>query len=177
MKQLTFLASMLASVVVSGCGHDGSEAPGVGVDASVDGRPDATAGADHPVTWVTETVSLEADDFYYITEGVKVVATTPISVHSDPGDPSYTTLELEWSANGVEARIFLYFTADASSWWSDEIRTYDQTGSDWAPYYHGTFFKTPLGGTFHGDIDIEPAGAPAGSYKVHFSNLRLQAFR
>jgi hypothetical protein len=179
MKQLTILACTVA--MVSGCGRDTSESPGFGVDASVDAsvdaRADAAAGASHPVMWVTPSVSLEADDFYYIAAGRKVLPTTSIDIHSDPGDANYTTLELEWPDVGAEARIFLYFTADASTWWSNEIRTYDETGSEWAPSYVGTFFKTSLGGTFHGDVDMEPAGAPAGSYKVHFSNLRLQAFR
>lgn len=109
----------------------------------------------NPVAWNTPTVSLTADDFWIMADGQRYTsANTVVNVHSDPGSATYTTLELIWTEDGREMRLFIYFQADSTSWWSNEIRTYNgQAYGDWL-YYYGTFFASPLGAAYRGDIDL-----------------------
>jgi hypothetical protein len=109
-----------------------------------------------PVTWQTPTVSFSARDFQILAGGQCFTsAGASVDVHSDPGTSTYTTLELIWTEHAREMRYFIYFSADSSGWWSDEMRTYNgQTANpDWL-YYRGSFFKSPIGGTFTGDLDL-----------------------
>jgi hypothetical protein len=96
------------------------------------------------------------------------------SGHSDPGFGTYTTLELIWTEGGREMRYFIYFSANASGWWSSEMRTYNgQTGlADWL-YYDGTFFQSPLGAAFHGDIDLTNAAGDPYRGELHLHGLVL----
>ncbi len=135
----------------------------------------------HPVSWQTDTVSLAADDFYIYTNGLYYNANSNnvsnFRVSSDPGSPNYTTLEITWQEDGKEMRLYIYFKADGSKWWSEEIRTYNgRDPGDWA-YYHGSFFNRPLGATYTGDFSIVSDTTSEFSGKLYFKNLRLQAFR
>jgi hypothetical protein len=129
------------------------------------------------VSWKTGVVSLEADNFYLIADRQTFygdVETTEI--HSDPGDADSCTLEIEWQENGVEMRLYLYFESDGVDWWSDEFRTYNgREDGDWI-YYTGEFFKSRLGTAFMGDFERESNPNNDYSGKVHFDNLKLQAF-
>jgi hypothetical protein len=129
------------------------------------------------VSWSTTRASLEADDFSIVVDGKTFTAQdVDVDAQSDPGDTQNCTLELIWQEQGVEMRLFIYFEADGTNWWSDEVRTYNGKASpdeDWV-YYIGTFFQTKLGETFTGDIDLQSTSGGTGT--VHFKNLRLQAF-
>lgn len=130
-----------------------------------------------PVNWVTDRVSLQADDFFLIADNVTYTAKDAnVSVHSDPVDYR-TTLELIWSENQKEMRLFMYFDKNNSNWWSGEIRTYNnQQPGDWI-YYTGHFFESPLGSTYNNqtlDLYSDPNNQLGGW--IHFSNLRLKAF-
>jgi len=129
------------------------------------------------VSWDTGYVSLEADDFYIVANGEYFYADViDVSVSSDPGSLTYCSLELEWEENGVEMRLFIYFYANQSYWWSDEIRTYNgQVDSDWI-YYTGMFFKTSIGTAFTGDVDLQSDDDNDYEGEIHFENLTLQAF-
>jgi hypothetical protein len=145
--------------------------------SSVGGTGGSSTGTEklHPIKWVTSTVSLTADDFKLVIDGENYYAdTSSLSVHSDPGWSGYTTLELMWQEHDREMRFFIYFSADSSEWWSEEIRTYDgQTSAEWL-YYYGDFFRKPLGTAFTGDLVLKNNGdEDAFSGEIHFRNLRL----
>lgn len=148
------------------------------------------------VSWKTDNVSLEADDFYIEANNQKFLGKpesgSTIQIHSDPGNPNYTTLELIWKENGVEMRLFMYFNADGTNWWSPEVRTYNGAPQgDWVYYVGGKtpevplkMFDRPLGRAYIGDFDLrQPVMGLVcttefcpSSPRVHFGNLRLMAF-
>ena len=67
-------------------------------------------------------------------------------------------------------RYFIYFNADSSNWWSEEMRTYNgqQPYGDWL-FYYGTFFKSPIGKVFTGNLDLsnDPADSIRGELHLH----------
>jgi hypothetical protein len=132
--------------------------------------------ASNAVSWKTDTVSLSADDFWIVADGQKYTSRgATVDVHSDPGWGSYTTLELTWQENAREMRFFLYFSADATGWQVDEMRTYNgQTGydADWL-YYEGPLFRSPLGATFAGDVDLNNSPSDTLRGELHLRGLRL----
>jgi hypothetical protein len=124
-----------------------------------------------PVSWQTSTVSLKAMAFGIVADGkCYTSASAAVSVHSDPGDSRYTTLELTWTEDSREMRYFLYFAADGKGWRSNEMRTYNgqRPYSDWL-YYHGTFFQSPIGEAFTGNIDLtnDPTDTLRGELHLH----------
>ena len=127
-----------------------------------------------PVAWQTATVSLAADDFWIVADGQSFPApSVAVDVHSDPGEPASTTLEVTWRDHDREMRFLAYFSADETSWWSDEIRTYDaQASGEWL-YYEGTFFKSPIGAPFHGNIDLTNASSDPFRGELHILGLTL----
>jgi|GEM_PF-5765658 hypothetical protein len=136
-------------------------------------RPAAPgAGA---ITWETKQVSLRARDFSIVADGkTYTAAAADVDVHSDPGDPTYQTLELTWQEQGTEMRWFIYFKSDGTDWWSDEMRTYDSHG-EWIGYT-GDFFRTKLGTAWTGDLDLSATERGiAGALHVH--GVRLEAFK
>ena len=75
-------------------------------------------------------------------------------------------------------RHYIYLEANASVWWSREIRTYDgDPDGEWL-YYYGPLFQTAIGSQFVGDVDLTSDFSDRGarSGRLHFTNLRLTAF-
>ena len=144
------------------------------VPAGTGGAPAASTPANCtpiPVSWQTSTVSLKAAAFWIVADGkCYTSASAVVNVHSDPGDPSYTTLELIWTENNREMRYFIYFQSDGKTWSSNEMRTYNgqQPYSDWL-YYYGKFFPSPIGHAFTGNIDLtnDPADTIRGELHLH----------
>jgi hypothetical protein len=128
-----------------------------------------------PVFWQSENdlVQFKADDFLIEANGKTFTAQNrPVAVDSDPGSADYWTLEVTWQEHGVEMRIFIYFASDGRDWWATEIRTYDgKTDADWIEPYLGTYFKSPLGRPFVGDLDL--VDKATGS-SLHVHGLRLE---
>src|ERR1051325_6061956 len=141
---MSMMGGLMALVFGVGC----SSTAGMGAD-----------GGQNPVSFTTNTVRLAATDFWIVADGqIYGKDRGGLDVHSDPGTPTYTTLELIWTERGNQMRFFIYFQADPTGWSSDEMRTYDgQPSPDWL-FYRGAFFKTPIGQTFHGDGDSTNAG-------------------
>jgi hypothetical protein len=136
-----------------------------------------TTGTRLQIAWKTEVVALSATDFSIVAGGKTFrAATSTVEVHSDPGNATYRTLEATWQEQGVEMRLNVYFGGDASSWWVDEIRTYNGAPDGQWLYARGTFFKTAIGSTWTGDQDIamtDPdrvGGLPA---RIHFAGLTI----
>jgi hypothetical protein len=133
------------------------------------------------VNWQTPHAYFQADDFRIVANGKTFYANEPsVSVHSDPGSPTYTTLEIDWQENGVEMRLYIYFNSDGQKWWSPEIRIYNgKTPPDWIVFKE-RFFESNLGSEHTqaisgGFVQMDPnTGKETAS--VHFSNLRVQAF-
>ena len=161
-------------VVTASTGGDtgaGACAPG----AATGGAGGSSTFAKNPVAWQTSTVSLVADDFWIVANGTRFDGKgLAIDVHSDPGDPTYTSLELIWTEQGREMRFFIYFYApDPSGWFSNEMRTYDgQVDSDWL-FYRGTFFLSPIGSAFHGDLDVTNVASDATRGELHLHGVTL----
>ncbi len=132
----------------------------------------------NPVNWRTDRVSLQAEDFYIITNGQKYFGKTgEIAFHSDPGSYGYTTLEVEWQENEREMRLYMYFYANESEWWLNEIRTYNgQIPGDWITY-QGPFFRVPRGVSFHGDEYLLASTFPDNlAGKLYLINFDVQPF-
>lgn len=142
----------------------------VRVKPPVQGQPLGRA-----VSWQSENnlVQFKADDFLIEANGKQFSPQkTPVAVDSDPGSADYWTLEVTWQEHGVEMRIFIYFASDGRDWWATEIRTYDgKTDDDWIEPYLGTYFKSPLGRPFVGDLDL--VDKATGS-SLHVHGLRLE---
>ncbi|MBI4064927.1 hypothetical protein HY409_00965, partial [Candidatus Gottesmanbacteria bacterium] len=148
--------------------------------------PTPTPVGPHKVSWSTEFASLFADDFKIIA-GNKTFYGTPdpnttVSVGSDPptsGDPNYTTLEVIWTEQAVDMRLFIYFYKDNNKWWASEIRTYDGSSlhGGWI-YYRGTFFRTDLGKPYReNSLTLRSTASDnniSGSIKM--SNATIQGF-
>ena len=130
----------------------------------------------HPISWQTNAVSLQADDFYIMADGQKYFGNVDdVQLQSNPGDNA-TTLEAKWQEHDSEMSIHIFFKKDSEKWWADAIVTANgQTPSGWF-YYFGLFFKSPLETTFTGDVDLKSTALGGSNGEIHFGNLRLQAF-
>ena len=122
------------------------------------------------VNWTTPQVTLSASDLSITTNGTTFNPSNT-SIHSDPGTPSYTTLEATWYEQGVEMRLYMYLGVDNGQWKVTEIRTYNgQVNGDWL-YYPG-FTGGSLGSAYNGNLDLNSTSGGTGV--LHFSNLHLQ---
>jgi hypothetical protein len=146
-----------------------------GASTSASGSPECVGRA---VSWQTSTVRLEAKDFWIKASGLCFVGSdSTLVVRSDPGNATYTTLELVWTEHDREMRLFIYFAADASAWWSGEMRTYNGLSgpnADWI-FYLGTFFKSPIGRPFTGDVDLVAQSEDMPKGRLHLGGLTLRS--
>lgn len=133
------------------------------------------AGPQQAIDWDTGSVRLAADGLAIRAGGRTFMGPQRPTLHSDPGSPTYRTLEATWQAGGTEMRLNLYFAADDHDWWVTEVRTGDGLQPlDWVSY-PGPLFKTPLGGTWVGDVDLSSsAGKVPG--RLTILGLHLTAF-
>lgn len=141
-----------------------------------------TPSAGTSVSWVTPYALFQADNFYILANGKRYYANTGVvEVRSDPGNQTYTTLEVTWHENGDEMRMYIYLHSDGYRWWTDEIRTYNgQVPNDWIYYMDNNTFLTNLGypyiqNTPGGFVKVSPTTGQVTS-EIHYSNLRVQAF-
>jgi hypothetical protein len=144
-------------------------APDTGVHVA--GQP----GEPVAVHFATKQVTLSADSMSITAGGRQFTAGgSTVDINSDPGTrDKYTTLELAWTERGTQMRLNMYFTSDGHDWWANEIRTYNgKSPGNWIEY-KGTYFRTPLGTPFEGDVDLNAADAPG---HLRFANLRLRPF-
>jgi PKD repeat protein len=118
--------------------------------------PTTPAAQKSPIDIQQPCFHLKASDFrIHLDDGRTFTldpTATQVSAHCDPGDATYTTVELGWQQNGVEMRFFAYLHSDGSAWWSNEVRTYMGNANpgatdDWL-YAQGDFLHTPLGQAF-----------------------------
>jgi hypothetical protein len=162
------IVAMVAIVAIAGGGLVVRDSLGAGGS-----RGDAS-----PVSWSTPYASLVAEDFR-INAGPGVFrGVTAPELNSDPGWSTYCTLEVTWQEQGVEMRLYVYFAADERDWWVSEMRTYDgRSPGEWV-YYEGPLFRTPLGESFRGDVDLSSTSSrsPSVPGQLHLRGLTLAAF-
>lgn len=123
----------------------------------LDGSAAHSPGADAAIAWDSGSVRLEADALE-IRAGDKVfTGQAPYRVHSDPGDPTRRTLEVEWTEDRLQQRLYIDFAADERDWWVTGIRTYDgETKADWLVYDDDSslLLATPRGEAYEGDLQV-----------------------
>jgi len=129
------------------------------------------------VGWITGNVHLSASNFYLNIDGNNLFIdnNSTLSIHSDPGNSVYTTLETTWEENGVEMRLFMYFSRDPSTnrWRVTEIRTYNGSNPGNWLFYPG-FEGTDAGSAYYtGNANYY---SNDGRGVVHFENLTLQLY-
>jgi hypothetical protein len=128
------------------------------------------------IDWVSAYAELISPSFVIETPNGSFNATSgDINVHSDPGNPSYTTLEATWNEQGVEMRMFIYFAAQNGKWRVTEFRTYDgRARGDWI-FYDGTAFgEQSLGQAFTANNLVISSRDNRG--RVRFGSVKLQGF-
>ena len=156
---VTLVVTLLGVVVM---GYAGSSFPGAG------------AGGQRNFEWQTQVASLAADSVTISTNGHVFRPPKDAQLHSDPGTPTYRTLEMEWHEQGVEQRLYIYFAADDTNWWVNEMRTRDGADpAEWLYFPHTTQIGAPLGESFIGDINLSADNANA---QLRMTNARLTAF-
>jgi hypothetical protein len=138
-------------------------APSAGESSSA---PSVALGPEHRVAWKTNVVSLKAKNLVITADDRRFAPPAVVDLHSDAGDARYWTLEATWFEAGIEMRMNVYFAADDTDWWATEIRTYNgRDPADWIEY-GGTFFKSPLGKPYTGDLDISSTDPTPGRLMI-----------
>jgi hypothetical protein len=156
----------------SGNNHNGEMVGGISfVDSTI-------VPTSNTIDWKTSQAFLAADNFYIEANGKIFKGDKNIEVHSDPGDSTRTTLESTWNENGVEMRMFTYFSAKDGKWKVDEIRTYDGTKEGKWMYYYPAFPEESIGvphteKAFSLYSDRSESGLTG---RIVFSSLSIQAF-
>lgn len=147
--------------------------------------PSPTPPTNNSINWRTNTVSLQAANFYMVIDGRQYLANNRnTNVRSDPGNPTYTTLEVDWQENGVEMRVNMYFNYTPGQFWRlSELRTYNgQNPGTWIMYNstdaNGNPIQHELGQAYVNAGPLEFRNAVNSQYQglIHFENFRLQAF-
>lgn len=149
----------------------------------ITGPISVTPSQKNHLTWSTNYVSLEAENFYIVSNGNKYYANTNnVSLNSDPPDPpdtNYTTLEAIWTENSTEMRLFMYFYRDENTWWLSEARIYNgQSPGDWI-YFNKNSTSKLINGTgekFLISLDLNSDPDQQYQGRIHFDNLKLQPF-
>jgi hypothetical protein len=137
--------------------------------------PGPGAGGNLAFTWDSGVVEMAANGVVIEAGGRTFVMPANASVSSDPGTPSYRTLEFGWRDQGVEMRLNIYFEADAEAWRVTEIRTYDgMPNGEWI-YYDAPQLTAALGVPFTGDLVVSGRGQ-RGTGTLRFDDLRLDGF-
>ena len=173
-------ANVAASIVVMGA-MVVTSATTIAQTPSPSSTPDGTTPPPNgAVTWDSGAARFEADSYQIHVGDTVFTGMGQAEVHSDPGDPSYRTLEVVWDEQGVEQRMNLYFAADAEDWWVTEVRTYDgMADGEWINYWAvgqppQEMFRTPRGESFEGDVLLPGFGRRAAVLEIE--GLRLTAF-
>ena len=134
-----------------------------------------------PYSWTTDSVEFSADSIV-VTIGDRelqpVLQTLKYNCYCIHEDRS--TLELTWFDDGIEMRLYIYFEAHATKWWSDEVRTYDgDVNAEWV-YYRRPFeqhlFGQPLGSVFQGDIALHSVTDDGQPAELKMSGVRIKPF-
>jgi hypothetical protein len=140
---------------------------------------ESRAAISSPITFATSNVSFSADIFSLVINN-RIFKGIPDLVkaqrNSDPGTPTYTTLETEWTEGQTPMRMNMYFASDGHYWWISSIRTYDgSVFGNWIFYTHGApYLKTLIDDEFVGTVHLK---SDDGRGDLTLTNLHLKPFR
>lgn len=185
MRGTLFWTLVLALLVVA-CGENNGVAGPVGTTTTQEEIIGTTStlmtttttadSTENPITWTTEWVSLEADDFRLIADGIEFLGAGEVDVRSSAPESGQMEFKVEWQENGVEMRLIMDFEAVGDVWHCSSMITNDGQ-EDWDNiWYTGPFFESPLGEAFTGTVTLESDPASEAypySGEVRFVNLRL----
>lgn len=150
----------------------------VALGRRTDSPAQSGGGSGAAFSFVTPYVSLTADDFFIDVGGRRFTSVgAKVELNSDPGDATYETLELEWTEHSLPMRMNIYFHADGTQWWSDEVRTYNglaDVAGDWVTF-KGDFFRSSLGAAATGTFD-QTATENGVTSHLHIAGLTLRTF-
>ncbi len=163
---------------------------------SQDNRQQGNSSSDAKtsINWQNNDVSLSAENFYLIANGIKFnlpQANFILNSDSPSGDTDgYTTLETTWQERGTEMKLFIYFKHDGNEYWSNEMRMYNGANpGNWiyfikaagtttvAEQKNDSFFRTKLGDIYNRTGVSSFTSSQSGVGEIHFENLKLQAFK
>jgi hypothetical protein len=178
---LRSVAAGVALVVIGALVAGLLTAPGVGRMVG----PMAGAGGDDdagpPIDWDSGSVRLQADSLRVEAIGTfrgqpdTVDGVAVIEIESDPASPTSRTLEVDWQEQGVPMRLVIDFAADEAHWWVTRMFTYDGSRDGRWIDYPGVRFRTPLGESFVGRVEVTGTGTFApGTLRIE--GMRLTAF-
>ena len=143
----------------------------VGQGSTPEPCPAAWVPPDPSIVWDSGSVRLEADSIEMRRGDCFFSGVGPAQVSSDPGGPTYSTLEIIWEEQGARVGLNIYFAADETDWWITEIRT--PIGE--FQYQLAEMSRTPRGETLDGDFRITASDEPHADGLI-FHGLRLTAF-
>lgn len=130
--------------------------------------------APNPIRWDTGTVRLVADDMAIYANGkMFYVDPNSLELHSDPGSPTYTTLEASWQEHGVEMRWYIYFSYTPGDFWKvSEMRVYNgKEDNEWI------YLDTELTQTDARKLEVmHESGHPVTASSIIFTNEDKQAY-
>ncbi|OGD83981.1 hypothetical protein A2165_02795 [Candidatus Curtissbacteria bacterium RBG_13_40_7] len=140
------------------------------------------------IVWETPQVSLKTNGFYIKVNGKTFTGNSQSTIRSDPGNPTYTTLEVEWKEKNVPMRLYMYFSADGTNWKVTEVRTYNgKNPGDWVIYngFEGRRLGQSLTGTLRLVSQSQQPNKwyskfnrrPAPEGEIVFKDINLLPFR
>lgn len=132
------------------------------------------------IRFKTSKVELSAKDFHINVNGQNFLGNVDKSkLISTSPDKNHTTLEVEWSENGVPMALYMYFERNKKRWWVIEIRTFDgNPGAGWIYYdriggQQKLDKKLKIASLIHKNNN-NPENTSTG--EIHATKLKLEAF-
>lgn len=132
----------------------------------------------NPVIWKTAYNEFSSSNFYIQIGETQFLGAGNVRVHSDPGIDR-STLELEWTENGIQMRLYFYFEKIENGMWQMyDLRTYNAKGSDWIYYKvadaNGNPVKSLVGQRDYRDERVFLS--EDGSAKIYCKDCSITAF-
>ena len=171
------------TVTASANGQQVTKAVAIDVsDGNTYERPSCISIKPTPVSWVTEHVSLTADDLTITANGKTFKGNDPsVKISSyGPFPPKMDNAQIDvwWNENNVPMRLLINFIREADQWKARDIRSYDgrvKDLSDWV--YYDDFYGGKVGEAFVSDnFIIKSNSKTTTNATVEFKNLRLEPF-
>ncbi|MFN8620732.1 MAG: hypothetical protein U0869_08330 [Chloroflexota bacterium] len=139
--------------------------------AAASPSPVASPSPGGSITWDSGIVRLTADSLSLVSGGTTYTGAGPADIHSDPGDATYRTLEVEWQEGGARPGVTVYLTADRDSWWVTELRAGERSSRQGQVTLPIPAIRAPIGGTWTGDLHLAD-----GTTTLDLTGVTLRAF-
>lgn len=116
--------------------------------------PLPASAAGEAIDWTTASAGLRAAALTVSIGELRLPAASGAHLHSDPGTPTYRTLEAEWTDEAGRYRIYVYFGADEAWWWVDGISVRGGPAGEVRAAFAGPLFRTRRGERWQGDVTL-----------------------